>query len=464
MLDSLTSAEGLRGLCGGAVHLPGDSGYDDARVPWNVQVDARPAAVAYPAFPDEIAEVLRAAAEAGLAVAPQGTGHGAAPLEGRLAGAVLLRTSAMTELQVDAERRTARVGAGVLWGDLVDRAGEFGLAGRHMSSPDVGVIGSTLGGGISWYARRHGLQCSALTAVELVLADGTAVRADEQHDPDLLWAARGGGGGIGVVTAMEFDLLDLPDVYAGMLVWDWTHAERVLTGWAAWTEDAVEDVTTSLRLVQAPDIPELPANVRGRQVVVIDGAVLRDADVAAELLRPLREMRPEIDTFAVVPATSLARLHLEPEGPSAGYVTSALLSTLPGSAIDALLSAAGPGSGSSLVVAELRQLGGALSRPSRRPAALDSVNGAFLALGIGVNPDPQSWPRIRDDAARVMTALEPWGTGGLYLPMVDEQAEARSGWTSEVYERLVAIRASVDPDGLFLSQHTPQPPREHRLQ
>ena len=209
------AAEVLRGLCGGAVHLPGDAAFDEARLPWNLQVDARPAAVAYPAFASEVADVVRTAASVGLRVAPQGTGHGAPPLAGRLEDAVLLRTSAMTELRVDAERRTARVGAGVRWGDVVERAGALGLAARHTSSPGVGVVGSSLGGGLSWYARDAGLQCSALTAVELVLADGTFVRATDTDDSDLLWAARGGAGGFGVVTALEFDLLPIARVTPG---------------------------------------------------------------------------------------------------------------------------------------------------------------------------------------------------------------------------------------------------------
>ena len=137
---------------------------------------------------------------------------------------MLLRTSAMTELRIDAARRTARVGAGVLWGDVITRAGAARLACRHMSSPSVGVVGSSLGGGLNWYGRSHGLQCSAVTAVEVVLADGTIVRATDEQDSELLWAARGGGGGFGVVTALEFDLVPVAAPYAGMLVWEWSHA------------------------------------------------------------------------------------------------------------------------------------------------------------------------------------------------------------------------------------------------
>ncbi|MDN5859566.1 MAG: FAD-binding protein, partial [Pseudonocardia sp.] len=348
------AAEALRGLCGGAVHLLGDAAYDEVRVPWNLRVDPRPAAVAYPAFPSEVADVVRAAAAAGLRIAPQGTGHGAPPLAGRLDDAVLLRTSAMTELHVDAERRTARVGAGVRWGDVVARAGRVGLAARHTTSPGVGVVGSSLGGGLSWYARHGGLQCSALTAVEVVLADGTFVRATDGQDSDLLWAARGGAGGFGVVTALEFDLLAAQRVYAGMLAWDWRHAHQVLRVWAQWAGAATDTVTSIARLFQAPDADWLPAEVRGRRLVVVDTVTLGDPAHAEQVLAPLRALRPELDTCGHVPAASVARMNLDPEAPTAAYADSVLLADLPDRAVEALVAAAGPDSGSGLQFVELR--------------------------------------------------------------------------------------------------------------
>src|SRR3954449_32955 len=364
-------AETLRGLCGGAVHLPGDPGYDLARAPWNAQVESFPAAVAYPAFPEEVADVLRAASAAGLRVAPQGTGHGAAPLEGRLGDAVLLRTAALGELSIDTGRRVARVGAGVLWGDLADAAGTVGLAALHPSSPDVGVVGFSIGGGIGWYARRLGLQCNAVTAIEVVLADGTFVRATADADSELFWGLRGGGIPLGVVTALEFELLPIDTVVAGHLAWDWTAVERVLPAWVDWCRHAPEAATTALRLLHAPALPAVPPELRGRRLVVIDGAVLGSDDQAAEVLAPLRALTPEFDAMARVPASSLVRIHLEPEGPSPGYANSALLSGLPDAAVAAVLDAAGPGSGSRLTVAELRQLGGAVSRPDPAGGALD---------------------------------------------------------------------------------------------
>jgi FAD/FMN-containing dehydrogenase len=448
-----TRATALRGLCGGAVHLPGDRDYDLARAPWNLAVEHHPAAVAYPAFPDEVAAVLQAARRAGLSVVPQGTGHGTAPFDGRLSDSVLLRTSAMTEVRVDGRRRRARAGAGARWGELAAAAGRHGLAGLHASSPDVGVVGYTLGGGLSWYARSAGLQSSLMTAAEVVLADGTFVRATSRDEPELLWALKGGGGGLGVVTAVEFELLPLPTVTAGMLVWDWTEAERVLPAWVAWARTAPESVTTSFRVIHAPPLPHVPPDLRGRRLAVVDGTALGTDAEAAEVLAPLRALRPELDTFLRVPAASLVHLHLEPEGPTSAYARSALLRDVPDQAVEALLEVAGPGSDSALAVAELRQLGGAVSRPDPRGGALDRLDGQFLLLGLGFDPDPARWQQIVDDAARLLDAVRPWQSGTLYLPMMEDQAQADSGFSPEAYARLAAARRAVDPEGLFLPLH-----------
>jgi len=434
------------------VHLPGDPAYDMARSPWNLHMSDFPAAVAYPAFPDEVSDVLRAAAAAGLGVAVQGTGHGAPPLQGRLTDAVLLRTSAMTELAIDPDRRIVRAGAGVLWGDLALTAGRHGLAGLHPSSPDVGVAGYTLGGGIGWYARRFGLQCNRVTAVELVLADGTFVRATDDQDMDLFWALRGGAAPLGVVTALEFQLFPLDTVVAGFLAWDATAVERVLPAWAGWCADAPEEATTSFRLLDVPALDPIPRELHGRRLAVIDGAVLGGDAFAVDVLAPLRALAPEFDTVARVPAETLVRLHLDPEGPTPAYATSTLVSGLPDAAIAAVIAAAGPRSGTRLAAAELRQLGGTLSRPDPDGGALNALDGAFLALGLGLGggEDPAAQ---RDDAARFLAALEPWATGGHYLPMLDDRTDTRKAFPPGVHARLSAIRRSVDPRGLFLAPH-----------
>ncbi|TDD72001.1 FAD-binding oxidoreductase [Jiangella aurantiaca] len=455
-LPKLADASALRDSCG-AVHLPDDPGYDVARMPWNVAFDQRPAAVAYPADASEVASVIRSAAAAGLRVAPQGTGHNAGALADDLDDVVLLRTAAMTGVTVDADARTVRVGAGALWLDAVDATAPYGLATLHGSSPDVGIVGYSLGGGLGWYARALGLQANSITAVELVTADGSQVRADADHETELFWALRGGGGNFGVVTALEFRLYPIPTAYAGMLVFDWTHAARVLPRWAEWAVAAPDAVTTSFRILQLPPFPEIPEPVRGRQLVVINGAVLADEARAVAILEPLRDLGPELDTFATVPSASLVRLHMDPEGPTPAVSDSSLLADLPAAGVDAFLAAAGPDSGSSLLMAELRQLGGALSRPQPDAGALPMLVGQFLQFGVTIAATPEQEAQGTLEARNLATAMSPYATRTKYLNFTETPTDTRTGYDEAAWPRLRAVRSAVDPEGLFVANH-PIPP------
>src|SRR3954468_6625706 len=231
----------LRDLCGGAVALPGDDGYDAARQAFNLAIDQRPAAVAFPGDASEVADVLRQARAAGLRVAAQTTGHNAGPL-GSLERTILVRTSSLGGVEIDPVRRIARVGAGVMWEEVVDAAAPHGLIALHGSSPNVGVAGYSLGGGMGWLARSHGLQCNSVTAIELVTVEGELIRTDADNDPELFWALRGGGGNFGVVTALEFRLYPLREIYAGFMLWDWSESARVLAAWAEWALEAPDHV------------------------------------------------------------------------------------------------------------------------------------------------------------------------------------------------------------------------------
>jgi FAD/FMN-containing dehydrogenase len=445
-------ADLLRDTCGGAVHLPGDPGYDAARQPWNVAVDQRPAAVAYPADAHEVVEVVRAAAAAGLRVAPQGTGHNAGPL-GALDDVVLLRTSGLTGVTIDPVSRRATVGSGVLWLDVVEAAAPYGLAALHGSSPDVGVAGYSLGGGIGWFARQHGLQANSITAVEVVTADGQVRRVDGQSEPDLFWALRGGGGNFGVVTALEFTLYPIESAYAGALIWDWQHAERVLKAWSTWAEHAPDCVTTAFRILQVPPIEAMPELLRGRNVAMIDGAVLGDDESAADVIAPLRALDPEIDMFERMPAPALVRLHGDPEGPTPGIGASALLGSLPAEAAEAFLAVAGQGSGSSLIVAELRQLGGALQRPAPGAGCLPTLDAAFALHGVAIPMDAESAARGHADAQRLVAGMAPWSTGRSYLNFAEEQVDTSTGYERAAYQRLLELRRRLDPTGLFVANH-----------
>jgi hypothetical protein len=374
-----TPAARLQEQLGALIHLPGDPLFDAVRMPWNVAIEQRPAAVATPTTAPDVAAIVGAAAELGLRVPPQSTGHGATALsQHSLDDVVLLRTGGLTGVEIDAERRIARVGGGVLWDDVVLAAAAHGLAVLHGSSPDVAVAGYTLGGGIGWYARKHGLATNSLVAV-----DGRLVRASDDENGDLFWAVRGGGGNFGVVTALELKLFDIRDAYAGMLMWDISQAEPVLRRWVEWTRTAPDEVSSSIRIMRFPPMPELPEFLRGQNLVVVDRAVLGDDPSGEAQLAALRELQPHMDTYGRVPATAVARVHMDPEGPTPVEGNGTVLGELDDAAIDAFLAAVGAGASTSLLFAEFRQLGGALARPADNAGALTHLDGRIRSVRGG---------------------------------------------------------------------------------
>jgi FAD/FMN-containing dehydrogenase len=451
-------AQALRALFGGTapdrVHLPGDPGYDTARRPWNFAVDQRPAAVVDARSVEEVSEVVRTAAAIGLRVAPQSTGHNAAPLAAHgLDDVVILRTRFLDEVSVDEATGVVRVGGGAVWEPAVEAAAKYGRAALHGSSPDVGIAGYSLGGGIGWYGRKHGLATNSLTAVELVIGDGTLVRADAEHHQDLFWAVRGGGGSFGVVTALEFKSYPIETAYAGMMVWDLTRADTVLRAWAAWARSAPDEVTTSFRAMRIPPLPDVPEFLRGRKLVIIDGAVLDSDARAEEILAPLRALEPEIDTFARVPARTLARLHMDPEGGAPFVSGTANLDELPEAAIDAFLAEAGAESQTSLLLAEFRQLGGALGRPADDGGVMTHVEGQFLLFCGAIAATAEMAAQGHADSVRLTEAMAPFANGHPYLNFAEDLVDTKTAYRPEAWLRLKGIRSAVDPYGVFAANH-----------
>jgi FAD/FMN-containing dehydrogenase len=401
-----------------------------------------------------VSRLVRLATEHGLRVAPQSTGHNAGPLAQRgLADVVVAKLSALSEVSIDPVRRIARVGGGTVWDPAVTAAAAHGLAALHGSSPDVGITGYSLGGGLGWYGRALGLAANHVTAAEIVIGDGTIVRTDAEHDPELLWALRGGGGSFGVVTALEFSLFDIASAYAGMMIFDISRAEQVLRCWAPWAAAAPDEVTTSLRILHLPPLPELPPFLSGRSVVVIDGAVLAPDDAADRILAELRALRPEMDTFLRVPAPALTRLHMDPEGSAAAVGGSAMLAELPETAIQAFLTTAADRSTTSLMVAELRQLGGALARPAVDGGAVSHLDGRFLAFGTGMVFSPEMAEQVGADVAAFTGALAPWTGGRSYLNFTETVVDPRRGYDELTWRQLTGIRSAVDPAGIFAANH-----------
>ncbi|HMJ03023.1 MAG TPA: FAD-binding oxidoreductase, partial [Conexibacter sp.] len=338
--QSESHAQALSADLQGRVVASGDDDWDLARQAFNLALDQRPSLVAFPADARDIAHAVRVAAQRGLRVAAQRTGHNAGPL-GALDGTVLLNTSALDDVEIDAGARRARVGSGACWADVVPAASEHGLAALHGSAPGVGIAGYTLGGGVGWYARKHGIATNRVTAIELVTADGALVRTDADHEPDLFWALRGGGGGFGIVTALEFELLPIPEVYAGVLFFPLERAGEVLHAWREWTASVPEEVTSVGRVMQFPPLPEVPEPMRGNAFAIIEAVCLTDEAAGAELLAPLRALGPTMDTFAMMPPAEIAELHMDPPDPMPFDSTHALVSELTPETIEEMIALVG---------------------------------------------------------------------------------------------------------------------------
>ena len=438
-------------LTGLEVLSPADEGWDAARQAFNLTVDQRPELIALARSEADVASVVRFASREGLRVAPQTTGHNAGPL-GSLEGTVLLKTRAMRGVEIDPHGRKARVAAGVKWEEVVPRASELGLAALHGSSPDVGVVGYSLGGGMGWYARKHGLQTNSVRAIELVTADGELRRVDADRDPDLFWALRGGGGNFGVVTAIEFGLYPIEQVYAGTLFYPFERGAEVFHAWREWTATTPDELTSTAKLLQFPPLEEIPEPVRGQSFAVVSAAFLGSEADGTELTRPLRELGPAMDTFAMYPPVALSELAMDPPDPVPYLSDSAILGDLPSDAIDDLMAVAGPGSGSPLVMVELRQTGGALARSAPHHGALASLRGSFVGFSVGAVMDEASATAAQGQLALVHGALAPHAVGA-YLNFAEVETDTRSAYSADAYSRLQAVKGEYDPDDLFRANH-----------
>ena len=289
----------------------------------------------------DVQEVVRTASGLGLRVAPQSTGHNAAPM-GPLTDTILLRVSELRGVSVDSQRRSARVEAGAVWGQVTPAVVEHGLAALAGSAHDVGVAGYTLGGGVSWLARSHGLAANHVRALEVVTADGNSRRVDTDNEPDLFWALRGGGGSFAVVTALEIDLFPVTEVCSGALFYPLERAREVLTAWRSWTDDVPDQVTSLGRLLRFPPLPDLPPFLSGQSFALVEVVSTLSAEETDALLAPLRALSPAMDTVAVTPISALDQLRIDPPGPVPGLGDGFLLDAAPDEAIDALLHGGGP--------------------------------------------------------------------------------------------------------------------------
>jgi len=447
----------LREQFTGNLHAPGDAGYDEARMAWNVVVDQRPALVAEPRTAQDVSAIVRFAHSTGLRVAPQGTGHNASARVGAAADEILLSTRLMRGVEIDAARRTARVEAGALCADLTAPASDLGLAALGGSSPDVGLVGYVMGGGIGWLARAFGLCCNSVLSFDVVTGQGEHVHVDAESHPELFWALRGGTGSPAIITHMELQLIAMPELYAGAMLWPWERAREVLHAWREWTLDAPESATTSARILQLPPIPDIPEPFRGRSFVCLDGAVIGNEAYAREVLAPLRALEPEVDLFQISPPAALSHLHMDPEQPTPGIGTHAMLAELPAEAIDAFVDVAGPGSSSPLLVAELRHLGGALARVPANAGARSRLDASYVLFALGVPMTPELGEAIPAHLEVLKAALAPQHAERIYLNFAEAPSDVSRAFDTDVFAALRAVKATYDPQDVIHANHAIAP-------
>ncbi|GAA1021667.1 oxidoreductase [Acrocarpospora pleiomorpha] len=382
---------------------PGDPGYDEARRTLNPDLDPRPALVAEAREAEDVVAAVRVARELDLALTVRATGHGThVACDERV---LLLRTSNMSSVTIDPERRTARVGPGARWGQVIASAAPYGLVPLAGSHPDVGVIGYTLGGGLGWLSRRYGFAADSVLRAEIVTSEGRMITADPDHHADLFWALRGGGGGFGVVTALEFRLYPVPVVYAGAATFPVERAAETLAFYRDWCATAPDEVSTAL--VLTPQSLTIKAMCAG----------------PTDLLRPLWATAIT-DTMAPMPFGQAAM-----GGTAARHLD--LFPSLPDATIDTLVRA-----GREATV-EVRHWGGALAKPGGPVSHRDTRFSVIVDAQL---------PGVAE-------TLAPYAGGGVFLNFLSDTSRTADAYTRDDYNRLIDVKRAYDPADLFRTGH-----------
>jgi FAD/FMN-containing dehydrogenase len=434
----------LRRRLTGTVHDAADPAYAALVTPWNLAVPMRPQAVLAARTADDVAAAVRFAGAHGRSVGVQATGHGAVAA---LAGDVLVATAGLDELTVHPQG-WARVGAGVTWRRVIDAAAPYGLAPLNGSSSDVGVVGYTTGGGVGPMARTFGLAADRVRAFDVVTGDGALRRVTPTRHADLFAALRGGKGAAGIVTAVEFDLVRLPEFYGGAVYFDGADAATVIAAWRRWSAHLPEAGTTSFVLFQLPPLPGVPPVLAGRMTLGVRFVWTGDPRRGAELLDELRAAAPVLlDDAAVKPYSEIDSVHADPVDPMPVHDPGLLLTDFTEATAARLLAVAGPGTGSPQVLVEVRQLGGAYARPAAHPDAFCHRGAGYSVLAVGMAVDPTARPH----AERLFGALATEDTGGIWPnfgPARDART-ARRAYDPPTLARLSAVARRYDPLGVL---------------
>ncbi|WP_083933928.1 DUF742 domain-containing protein [Sciscionella marina] len=443
---SAAALSALREGISGPVFEPGDEGFAVEQAGSFGAPAHRPLAVVGARTSDDVRSAVEFAAEHGLPVAVQSTGHGNLS---NTDGALLISTRRMRRLEIDRRQRSVKVAAGVIWRDVIDEAAPYRLAPVCGSAPSVGVIGYTLGGGLSPLGRTYGFSADYVRKIEVVTADGYRRLVDGDHEPDLFWAMRGGKGNFGVVTAMEFGLVDEPELYGGGLYYDGKDAEAVLRSYVRWAPLLPATMTTSIALLGSTAGLQLPGASAACPLVHLRIAHIGTVEQGSALLTPMRSVAtPLLDTVAQRPFTSIAEVHEDPTTPIAADKRGGVLTELTDDTVSALLTTMNT-SAKPVLFVELRQLGGAFHRYG---SDIGSVGHRDAAYSVYVVSAPIDAGSSVSGSTRLLEAIAPWAAGGVpvnFLGSANAPADVARAWDADTHHRLIGIKQAWDPDNMF---------------
>ena len=445
-LQSKTAFD-LRERVTGEVILPGDASYDSARAAWNLSVSQHPAMIVVAENVQDVKEAVLFAAENQMEIAVQTTGHGVIR---EANNSLLIVTSRLNAVTVDANARTAYVGGGAKWAHVLEETNPVGLAPLLGSTPDVGAVGYTLGGGFGWLGRKYGMAVDSVNYFDIVTANGELLRASENEHADLFWALRGGGGNFGVVIGMEINLYPVHEIYAGNLFYPVSLAAEAFAHFREWTANAPDELTSSIVLMNFPPVPALPDFLRGQSFVIIRGCYVGDVQEGEALLAFWRDWRkPILDDFNLKPFSEIAKVSNDPVDPLPGRGSGAWLNDLDDETVETLIRFASP---SALVFAEVRHAGGAIQRIDPAETAYSHRNEQYLLNVIASTPTPKAQAAAHAHFAEMKRTLRGHPSDAVYMNFLEgEEARARTrqGYSSSHYQKLLDIKTKYDPQNRF---------------
>jgi FAD/FMN-containing dehydrogenase len=450
----------LRKVLSGEVILPGDQEYDDARSVFNGMIDRRPAVVARCRTAADVAIAVNFARENSLDVAVRGGGHSVAGLS-VCEGGIVIDLGGLRAIAVDPAARTVRVGGGVVWGELDAATQAHGLHTPGGRVTTTGIGGFTTGGGYGWTSSRHGLACDNLLSAEVVLADGSVVRAGPDEHEELFWGIRGGGGNFGIVTEFEFRLHELgPIVLAGLALWPLERAPDVMRRWRDLMDAAPDELSSACVLVTAPPEPFVPEHMRGRPALGTAVLYVGDPDDGAEVVQPFKDLHPAVDHIGPMPYTAF-QAALDPFAPKGmrGYWRGEYLRRLSDDAIDTFLEHAPVlvETAAPLTQAVIFRIGQAVNDTPDDATAFSHRDAGYLFHPISVWSHSADDERVIGQNRAFAAAMRPFSTGASYLNFTPEADRVRDAYGARTYERLVRLKDAYDPNNLFRSNQNIPP-------